>query len=54
MYNSILQFNEKCSERLEKIVNLVLNGEADFNDLTSAVQEEVLQLGTGIVKEVIE
>jgi len=54
VYNSILQFNEKCSEKLEKVVSLILNGEADINDLTETVQKEVLKLGTGIVREVIE
>ena len=54
MYNNIPQFNEKCSEKLEKIVNLILNCEANFNVLTEVVQEEVLELGTNIVKEVIE
>jgi hypothetical protein len=54
VYNSILQFNEQCSEKLEKIVNLILKGEADFDMLTEAVQQEVLKLGTGIVKEVME
>lgn len=54
MYNSILQFSEQCSEKLEKVVNLILNGDKDINDLTETVQNEVLKLGTGIVEEVIE
>jgi len=51
MYESILQFAKKSIKELEKIVGEILTGEADSDDLSTAIHERVLSLGRGTYRK---
>ena len=54
MYESIIQFAEKSIKELEKMVEKILVGEADGNDLSVAIHERVLKLGRNLQVEIYE
>jgi len=54
MYESILQFAEKGIRELEKIVEKILVGEADVDNLSAAIHERVLKLGKDLQVEIYE
>ena len=54
MYESILQFAQENIKEFEKVIEKILTGEADYDDLTKEIHERVLNLGKRLQVEMLE
>lgn len=54
MYDSILQFIENDIIKIEKVIEKILIGEADSDDLSEDIHDRVLRFGTNLISEIYE